>query len=538
MALEQLSPNNPTPSVTFATLSSGINSAVTSLTVSSASFFPSVGQFRILIDSEYMLVTAVAGTTLTVTRGAESSTPASHLTGAKVIGVLTRGGLAQIVLDVLGDGVNSTNVTLNVPAGNLIQFQSAGTNALAFTLRATGATSAQLGSGVTSWTWNQASTAVNSATGATGTIQAQSATGTTAIGGELDVGGGTGTSRYGDLKFISPINISRFSQAMADAAQAPSAANSAANLIVTTGANTAYRALTLARTPSAGSLVFLDGQTTGFGVTVQFSSGTATPQIPPGAKAIVTSDGTNAQLLAVGGGNGVGTFAARPVSSIIGAKYYPTDGHLPYIYDGTLWRPLVAGSVVGTQPPSAASFTGVNQGGATIADSNGGLEIFGANDGATPTSRAFVLSAANSVDACIVPQYLPTIAANTFSCFGIMMRESGTGKMLSLTFTLAHASTGNPIQFEYNVWSANTTRTTNTVFSSVGSADAGSPLFLRIRRSGATMFAEYSRNRISWTTVNSVATTTAFTTAPDQAGIATMGFNIIPHGFITHFATT
>jgi hypothetical protein len=77
------------------TLSAAITTAVaTTLTVTSATAFPSTGNFRVRVDSEIMLVTGVSGTTFTITRGAESTTAATHLNGATVTHVLTAGGLA------------------------------------------------------------------------------------------------------------------------------------------------------------------------------------------------------------------------------------------------------------------------------------------------------------------------------------------------------------------------------------------------------------------------------------------------------------
>lgn len=95
-----------------ATLNGAITSGATSLQVSSASAFPSSGNFRILIDSEILLVTAVSGTTFTVTRGAESSTAAAHSNGATVSHILTAGGLyglpSQMVLSDIGANLPSS----------------------------------------------------------------------------------------------------------------------------------------------------------------------------------------------------------------------------------------------------------------------------------------------------------------------------------------------------------------------------------------------------------------------------------------------
>jgi hypothetical protein len=112
MAIE-LFANNATT-----TLNGGINSAVTSLVVASAAAFPSSGNFRILIDSEYMLVTAVSGTTFTVTRAAEGSTAASHANGATVTCILTAGAVGQLRVGV---GALVTNNSAQSIADNVEQ---------------------------------------------------------------------------------------------------------------------------------------------------------------------------------------------------------------------------------------------------------------------------------------------------------------------------------------------------------------------------------------------------------------------------------
>ena len=61
------------------TLNGSINSSVTSITVASAAALPLEGEYHILVESELMTVTAGQGTTsLTVTRGVDSTTAASH----------------------------------------------------------------------------------------------------------------------------------------------------------------------------------------------------------------------------------------------------------------------------------------------------------------------------------------------------------------------------------------------------------------------------------------------------------------------------
>lgn len=77
------------------TLNGAINNSTTSIVVTDGSVFPSLGDFRILIDSELMLVTARSGNTLTVVRGYESTTAAAHNDTVEVISVLTKGALER-----------------------------------------------------------------------------------------------------------------------------------------------------------------------------------------------------------------------------------------------------------------------------------------------------------------------------------------------------------------------------------------------------------------------------------------------------------
>lgn len=118
---------------------------------------------------------------------------------------------------VLGDGINATNVNLNIPSGNLIQLQSAGTNAIAITLRAAGTTTIQFGSSVTNATMNQTalgSVAAPGAAGAIMTVQAQAGQAATGVGnnggagGPLLISGGAGgTSAAATAGINGPVRL-------------------------------------------------------------------------------------------------------------------------------------------------------------------------------------------------------------------------------------------------------------------------------------------------------------------------------------------
>ncbi len=101
---EQISNNATT------TLNGSITNSQTTLVVTSATGFPTTGEFRILVKAEgantdeIMTVTAVSGTTFTIVRASEvfagSQTASAHGSGAAVSHVLTAGGLSSLLSDV------------------------------------------------------------------------------------------------------------------------------------------------------------------------------------------------------------------------------------------------------------------------------------------------------------------------------------------------------------------------------------------------------------------------------------------------------
>lgn len=99
------------------TLNGTITNIAGTLVVTSATPFPTSPQFRIIIDSEIMLVTGVSGTTFTVTRGAENTTQVAHTNGATVSMILTAGALDQMRSDLMNvENVgHRLTLTSNIP---------------------------------------------------------------------------------------------------------------------------------------------------------------------------------------------------------------------------------------------------------------------------------------------------------------------------------------------------------------------------------------------------------------------------------------
>ena len=80
-------------------LDGAVNASTTSIDVVDGSLFPVTGNFRIIIDSEIILVIARSSNTLTVVRAQEGTTGASHSSGADVTHVITSGGIEKLQFD-------------------------------------------------------------------------------------------------------------------------------------------------------------------------------------------------------------------------------------------------------------------------------------------------------------------------------------------------------------------------------------------------------------------------------------------------------
>ncbi len=94
------------------TLNGAILSGDLALTVTSATGFPGSGTFRIRIEDEIMIVTAVAANVFTVTRGAEGTSAAAHADAVDVNHMLTAGALDAIRADICKTGLAASR-----PAG-------------------------------------------------------------------------------------------------------------------------------------------------------------------------------------------------------------------------------------------------------------------------------------------------------------------------------------------------------------------------------------------------------------------------------------
>jgi microcystin-dependent protein len=99
------------------TLASSMNNSQTTLTVQSGdgAKFPATGNFRVTVESEIMICTSRATDVLTVTRGQEGTTAASHGANIAVAHTLTKAGLDAYLAQVIPA----------LPSGVIAQFAGA-----------------------------------------------------------------------------------------------------------------------------------------------------------------------------------------------------------------------------------------------------------------------------------------------------------------------------------------------------------------------------------------------------------------------------
>jgi hypothetical protein len=244
-----------------------------------------------------------------------------------------------------------------------------------------------------------------------------------------------------------------------------------------------------------------------------------------------------------------GTYAARPSAGTAGAVYYPNDAWTGFVDDGSAWRPMIQG-VVGVSPPAASGFTAANASATSaLVDNNGALVASDDTLNNTPPNYRIwhkSLSGATVVEALWWP--CPTMTDidgnfQTLTYGGICLRESGTGKIA--VFQTFLSPDGTRLKVNVSCEYATSATTGRTVIGSdtdkhINSWLASSQMYFRLRLSGGNVLYEMSVGRV-WTApvaVASVATTTAFTTAPDQYGIVAWTYNnnnpsstriVVPH---------
>lgn len=206
-----------------------------------------------------------------------------------------------------------------------------------------------------------------------------------------------------------------------------------------------------------------------------------------------------------------GTFATRPAAGQAGRLYHTSDGIIPFVDDGTNWRPYFGG-FAGTQPPAAASWTATPSATHTTFTDKFGAIFLNASttsSGATEGAEMTLSGAPYTIEAVYYPLLKPANNSET----GIGIRDSGGGKVLLFdTYWATGVFTVQVVQL-----------TTLTSFSSTPFSASlpfrGGPIHLRIRDDNTTLFFEYTTDGKNFLTLYSQLRTAWLPVTATRAGI-------------------
>lgn len=207
--------------------------------------------------------------------------------------------------------------------------------------------------------------------------------------------------------------------------------------------------------------------------------------------------------------NGAGTWASRPAAALAGRLWWATDGPLHSLDTGAAWQAF--GPLWPVVPPVLASFSWVNQGGATIDDSTGPHILF--CPAAASDNLRLRVKAAPAAPYTLTVGLIPCLYPIDLSAAGVVLRESATGKLE--TVHLIH--TGGAGHIEANKWNGPTSY--NSTRASISAVDLGAEIrWLRIVNDGTNLTYQWSTDGFNFQTLATTTLTDFFTAGPDQVG--------------------
>lgn len=198
-------------------------------------------------------------------------------------------------------------------------------------------------------------------------------------------------------------------------------------------------------------------------------------------------------------------FASEPAAGqITGDLFFPNNGFFVERYSGSAWAPW--GPVFPFTKPVDGDFAWVNQGGATVTTTNGGIALY------TSADTGFLLrlrvKTAPATPYTITTYILPALGPANFSIVGMCFRQSSDGKLA--TWGLINSSGAKLQSAKF---------TSATAFSATYSEIAQPPLiprWWRIADNGTSRICSFSADGVNFITFHTVGRTD-FMTA-DQVG--------------------
>lgn len=248
-----------------------------------------------------------------------------------------------------------------------------------------------------------------------------------------------------------------------------------------------------------------------------------------------------------GGGPSGGTYSQRGTAGTLGQRFTTTDcSRNDWLDDGTAWRPVIAG-VACVEPPLTGTFTNAinaNKEGppaefSIFTQLSGSFLLQGINDSTSEQIRGFTKSF-SSATAYVEfhPLIIPDANTQTIGGFPghhIIMRNSSSGKMYSAGFHLKGQDSSTYL--ETTIWSSPSAKTYYSNW--IALPGGGESCFVRISRDATNIYTQISRDRRIWVTYETKTLDEVFGSGsePDEIGIGTLGFKVVPRMIVVHFAS-
>lgn len=208
-------------------------------------------------------------------------------------------------------------------------------------------------------------------------------------------------------------------------------------------------------------------------------------------------------LASAGGGDSTttATYASRPAAGNAGDLFLPSDGVAIERDNGTTWAPW--GPLFPLTAPVSGDFAWVNQGGATVDTTHGGVIL--RTDGSGSTNLRIRKKAAPSTPYTIDLAFIPNFAyqASSSQNVGFVWRQSSDGKLHAVALGVTNAN-------DITLWS--TKYTNPTTFSAHYSGFpitatalfyGGGPIFFRAADNGTNRVFSISANGQTWFQIDS-----------------------------------
>lgn len=250
-----------------------------------------------------------------------------------------------------------------------------------------------------------------------------------------------------------------------------------------------------------GSLGALSGGSVSFtlaasGVTAgTYGDATHVAQVTVDGKGRVTTATSVAISGGGGGGAGYGTYASRPSPGTAGALYIASDGIVPFVDDGSHWRPLLLG-VPGIEAAPGNSLSAFTQVGLTPSVSNvaGGCPYVSrvAND-ATDSLCGYEVAktSGQTLIANVLCNPNPAISTELAGA-GVWVRDTSGQKYEAILF-FSEGSSG----IRLAVFQALSLSSSNSAVSALYSA-LGPSLWLKIQDTGSDLVFSYSLDGVNY----------------------------------------